>query len=249
MDPGANAGRRTPSPKGSEMGVFSKVFGRKNRAAGMAQGVASMRSDEALELEIGDDGVVIGPDGSIEQRTPPKSKQEMLAEIQRNYQEVLELVRKVDGHLDTSSERAQRLVELAERVPDGMTTLTELKGQNEVLTHAIERVTQVVASADGHASATTEQLREIAQRIDESARRGEELAGAVIEFHDILTQMAGSGSRLNDVMERIQREASSREERLVTLIEREQRWMIFALSLCGFSVAVAIIIAVLIAFR
>ena len=231
------------------MGIFSKMFGKKNRAPNIAQGVAVVRPDEALELEIGEDGVVIGPDGVLEPRTPPKSKQELLAEIQRNYQEVLELVRKVDTHLDESSGRSQQLIELADRVPEGMASLVELKKQNEVVTHAIERVTEVVTSTDGHASAAVEELRGIAIRFDEASRRGETLAGAVGEFREILTEVATSGVRLNTVMETIQREASSREERLVSLIEREQRWMIFAMSLCGVSVAVAAVIAILIAFR
>jgi len=231
------------------MGMFSKVFGKKSRTNNVAQGVATVRPDEALDLEVGGDGAVLGPDGAIEYRTPPKSKQELLAEIQRNYQEVLELVRKVDNHLDESSERSQRLFDLADGVPEGMATLVELKNQNEVVTHAIERVTEIAASTEGHASATVEELRNIAVRFDEASQRGEALAGAVGEFREILTEVAGSGSRLNNVMESIQREASSREERLVSLIEREQRWMIFALSLCGISVAVAIVIAVLITFR
>ncbi len=230
------------------MGVFSKVFGKK-RASNVAQGVANVRPDDAMELEVGDDGAVIGPDGTIETRTPPKSKQELLAEIQRNYQEVLELVRKVDGHLDESSERSQKLFDLAERVPEGMSTIVELKNQNEAVTHAIERITEVVASTEGHASSTVEELRAIATRFDEASQRGEALAGAVGEFREILGSVANNSSHLNSVMENIQREASSREERLVTLIEREQRWMIFALSLCGISVAVAMVIAILIAFR
>lgn len=231
------------------MGMLSKVFGKKNRNAKVAQGVASMRSDDALEMELGEDGSVIGPDGVIEHRTPPKSKQELLAEIQRNYQEVLELVRKVDGHLDESSGRSQRLFDLAERVPEGMASIVELKHQQEVVTHAIERITEVVSATEGHASSTVAELRAIAVRFDEAGQRGEALAGAVGEFREILTGVAGSSARLNGVMESIQREASSREERLVSLIEREQRWMIFALSLCGVSVAVAIVITVLIAFR
>jgi methyl-accepting chemotaxis protein len=231
------------------MGMFSKVFGKKANSGNMAQGVSQVRPDEALDLEVGDDGAVIGPDGVIEARTPPKSKQELLAEIQRNYQEVLELVRKVDTHLDESGDRSLRLIELADRVPEGMSTILELKSQTEVVPHAIERVTEIVSSSEGHASAAVEELRGIAARFDEASQRGEALAGAVGEFREILTAVAGSGARLNDVMEKIQTEASSREERLVSLIEREQRWMVFALSLCGFSVAVAIVVAVLFAFR
>ncbi len=231
------------------MGIISKVFGKKPRAGSTAQGVAQVRPEDPLDLELNEEGAVVGPDGAMEHRTPPKSKQELLAEIQRNYQEVLELVRKVDGHLDESSGRSQRLVELAERVPDGMTTLIELKNQNEVVTHAIERITEIAASTEGHASATVEELRSIATRFDEASQRSEALAGTVGEFRGILTEVAGSSARLNDVMEGIQREASSREERLVTLIEREQRWMIFALSLCGISVSVAIVIAVIFVFR
>jgi len=231
------------------MGIFSKMFGKKSHSGNIAEGVAQVRPDDPLDLEVGEDGSVVGPDGVIEHRTPPKSKQELLAEIQRNYQEVLELVRKVDTHLDESGERSLRLIELADRVPEGMASIVELKKQNEVVTHAIERVTEVVTATEGHASATVEELRGIAVRFDEASRRGEALAGALGEFREILTEVAGSGARLNTVMENIQRDASSREERLVSLIEREQRWMIFALSLCGISVAVAIVIAVLITFR
>jgi hypothetical protein len=231
------------------MGMLSKVFGKKNRNTNVAQGVAAIRPDEALEMEFGEGGAVVGPDGAIEHRTPPKGKQELLAEIQRNYQEVLELVRKVDGHLDESSERSRRIFDLAERVPEGMASIVELKHQQEVVTHAIERITEVATATEGHASSTVAELRAIAVRFDEAGQRGEALALAVGEFREILTGVAGSGVRLNAVMESIQREASSREERLVSLIEREQRWMIFALSLCGISVAVAIVIAVLISFR
>jgi len=230
------------------MGVFSKMFGKK-RASNVAQGVAQVRPEDAVELEVGEDGTIIGPDGAVEQRTPPKSKQELLAEIQRNYQEVLELVRKMDGHLDESSERSQKLFDLAERVPEGMSTIVELKNQNEAVTHAIERITEVVASTEGHTLSTVEELRAIASRFDEASLRGEALAGAVGEFREVLGTVASNSAHLNGVMENIQREASSREERLVTLIEREQRWMIFALSLCGISVAVAMVIAILIAFR
>jgi len=231
------------------MGLFSKMFGRSKSAGGTASGVADVRPDDPLALEVGDDGAVIDADGQIEQRNPPKSKQELIAEIQRNYQEVLELVRKVDSHLDDSSERSKRLFDLAQGVPDGMASIVEVKQQNEVITGAIERVASSLESTQGHAASTVDELRTIATKLDHAGQRGDALAESVGELRGILAEVASSSAHLNGVMETIQKEAASREERLASLIEREQRWMVFALALCGVSVAVAAVIAILIAFN
>ena len=61
----------------------------------------------------------LGTDDSGEddrERSPilaPRNRQELVKELQKNYAEVLGLVRKVDDHLDTQTHRSERLLELA----------------------------------------------------------------------------------------------------------------------------------------
>lgn len=56
----------------------------------------------------------------------PSNKKELFEELQKNYREVVTLVRKVDGHLDEHAARAERLLVIAKRFDEALPLLERM---------------------------------------------------------------------------------------------------------------------------
>ncbi len=90
----------------------------------------------------------------------PRNKQELMEELRKNYADVIELVRKVNTHLDdqgarlTEQEsRGRELVEIARQIPALLATLPKLAEQNVQLLGLVERLAN--ESAIGNESLRT----------------------------------------------------------------------------------------------
>ncbi|QKK09825.1 MAG: hypothetical protein HND58_17805 [Planctomycetota bacterium] len=151
------------------MGVFAKLFSPKHAKSGgrpaasappaaPAPGPAKPARPErvtppvSIDLHVDDD-----PDDELEgfdpgreplpEIKPPRSRQELIAELQRNYQEVLGIVRKVDSHLDEQGQRSGRMAEIAERFPQAADDLSHLREGQDSVQQALEAVSLARATA------------------------------------------------------------------------------------------------------
>jgi predicted nucleic acid-binding Zn-ribbon protein len=110
----------------------------------------------------------------------PRNKQELMEELRKNYADVIELVRKVNIHLDEQSSRlaeqesrGREMIEIARQIPALLSALPKLAEQNTQLLGLVERLANESASGN-------EALRSaLAEQAEATAKSGRDLAGAI----------------------------------------------------------------------
>ncbi len=165
----------------------------------------------------------------------PRSKQELLAELQKNYQEVLHLVRKVDGHLDDQSKRSARLLQLAEQMPASVQSLTAIREQNAEM---IERLDQLAADnrngavrADEARERQLSALSEVRDAMVSAQATESRVAESLDDFRSSLTAVAGSTDKLNAALDTMREREDERDAKLAEVITSGQKWVVTAVIL------------------
>lgn len=155
----------------------------------------------------------------------PKSKGEMLAELQKNYAEVMELIRKVNSHLDEQAGRSQRLMEIAERIPEALDTLPELRSQNERIIEALRDAAEEARSRDDRSAQTLDRLGD---RLEESRESDRVLVGTMAEFRGTLREMADTNERTGATLSDMNQRNAAREQELHNILLLTRRWITIA---------------------
>lgn len=192
----------------------------------------------------GDAGDHTGNGRAMEARAeaPAWSRQQLVQELQKNYAEVVELVRKVDGHLDKQDQRSARLIEIAERVPDALGVLPTICAQNAEIIEAAHRVADVKKEGDERAEAAMQRIAEmgqrqadaiegVGQRMESAGQTDAELARAVDRFRGVIGDISKS--------------SEARERELLELLAASKRSTNVAIVLSA-CVAAAAIVAVVV---
>ena len=218
----------------------------------------------------GDDPIEVSPeaeagetDGSS--RAPiisPRNRQELIKELQKNYTEVLGLVRKVDDHLDTQSHRSERLLELAERSARNMDAIPELVEQNRRVADALNDLIELTRDARTRNDAAVDRLNKTAIEQLEAGQRqtaalqsmqsaihrsGEaeaEMARSITGFNDTLSDMSASTRDLGDTISQMRETDAEREAELAKLVSSGQKWLIAAVVFCALMAVVVVGLAI-----
>lgn len=226
---------------------ISSLFSAKPNAAAPASSQfrpASTRPSEPVRIDISDDAShgarhaddddllrldddLPEPRRSLTQLAAPapKSKNEIIADLQKNYAEVMELIRKVSNHLDRESERSERLMEIAERIPAALDTLPELRAQNEEMLLALRDAASDAARRDEAASQTLERLGE---RMNEARESDQQLVGTMAEFRGTLREMADSSEKTGQTLSVMNERNAAREQELHNILQLTRRWITIA---------------------
>ncbi|MFG0259938.1 MAG: hypothetical protein ACF8LK_06250 [Phycisphaerales bacterium JB041] len=153
---------------------------------------------------------------------PPRSRQELIAELQRNYQEVLGIVRKVDSHLDEQGQRSHRMAEIAERFPRAADDLAHLREGQGSVQQTLEAVSLALRERDEALTegqrGTLARLEEIRGLLAESSESERQLVGSLVEFRDMMSGMNAATERLSEAVERIDARESERVNVVVRAI-------------------------------
>lgn len=194
-------------------------------------------------------------------RTPivsPRNRQELIKELQKNYTEVLGLVRKVDDHLDTQSHRSERLLELAERSARNMDALPDLVEQNRRVADALGDLIELTRDARTRNDAAVDRLNKTAIEQLEAGQRqtaalqsmqsaihrsGEaeaEMARSIGGFNETLSDMSSSARDLGDTISQMRETDAEREAELAKLVSSGQKWLIAAVVLCALMAVVVV---------
>ena len=226
------------------MGVFAKLFSPKHAKSGgrpaasappaaPAPGPAKPARPErvtppvSIDLHVDDD-----PDDELEgfdpgreplpEIKPPRSRQGLIAELQRNYQEVLGIVRKVDSHLDEQGQRSGRMAEIAERFPQAADDLSHLREGQDSVQQALEAVSLALRDRDEALTegqrGTLDRLEEIRGLLAESSESERQLVGSLVEFRDMMGGMSAATERLSEAVERIDARETDRVNEVVKAI-------------------------------
>jgi len=155
----------------------------------------------------------------------PKSKAELLSELQKNYAEVMELIRKVSTHLDEQSERSERLLAIAERIPEAIDALPELRTQNAEILVALRDAAEAARARDERAATTLDRLGD---RLEEARESDRVLVGTMAEFRGTLREMADSSERTGATLSEMNQRNAAREQELTNILQLTRRWITIA---------------------
>jgi DNA-binding ferritin-like protein len=176
----------------------------------------------------------------------PKSKGEMIAELQKNYAEVMELIRKVSNHLDEQAGRSERLMEIAERIPEALDALPELRSQNERIIVALRDAAEEARSRDEQSAQTLDRLGD---RLEESRESDRVLVGTMAEFRGTLREMADTNERTGATLSDMNQRNAAREQELHNILLLTRRWITIATVVGVVLVMVATAAVIMIAAR
>ncbi len=194
-------------------------------------------------------------EAAIEQATlpsAPKNKQELLAELRRNYAEAVTLIRKVDGHLDAQARRSDRMLDLAQRAPEGVEHLAALREGQSELTELARSMRDLSRDSRLKDETSMERHRAILERqastlgrievlFEESSNVERELGVALGEFRGAIIQMNTSNHRLGGAIDRLDQREQVHAQRIDEIAERGRVLTNALVILCGLGIATAMV--------
>jgi len=181
-----------------------------------------------------------------ERRLPSrKAKQELITELQKNYKEVLELVRRVQTHLDTQEERSARLMEIAERVPEALDAIPEHAERTERLIGAVEKMHESSATSASAAQQNTRELARVNEQLSQSAHAERELVTTMQGFHEAARDLAGNNQKAAGAVKDLAARTAERDHQLAEAIADGRRWLIIGIGVTAGAAATAVILAAL----
>ncbi len=239
---------------------FSTIFGAKPGrsssapATGNAFRPATHTPSTPVEIDISrDDEFAVDDEvrddtrrGPATLAPAPKSKGEMLAELQKNYSEVMELIRKVSNHLDEQNDRSIRLMEIAERIPEALDTLPELRTQNAEILVALKNAADDTRARDERAA---ESLDLLVDRLEEGRESDRVLVGTMAEFRGTLREMADTNEKTGTTLSDMNQRNMAREQELHSILQLTRRWITIATVVGVVLVMVATAAVIMIAAR
>lgn len=179
------------------------------------------------------------------QLAPPRSgRGRSVAELQRGYDEVMDLVRKISDHLDTQTQRTERMMQWMEHMPQALEALPEVSRQNarmiEILNEHLSHINARDSSLNNTLSRLgessqhqTEVLGLLQQQLDNSSRSAEQMTETLGSFREALGNLASTNNRSTEILSNVVKANEERESTLTAMFERTQRWMIAAAILIG----------------
>lgn len=201
--------------------------------------------DEMEEHENGDVSLVERPRG--------KNKQELIAELQKSYNEVITLVRKLDDHLDRHETRSERIVEMAERLSNAMDGIERAEERHVEIVDAVGALARAIREgqerADGRHEAELASLARIETVLEQCHETDRATRHTLGELRVGIDAVASSHDRMGAVLERMHARDETRDERLEEMVARTSRLMIWLVSICAVGVGAAILIGTFVATK
>jgi ABC-type transporter Mla subunit MlaD len=183
----------------------------------------------------------------------PKSKQELIAELQKSYEEVITLVRKFDDHLDRQDSRSDRLVQAAERLSEAMTGIERAEERHTEVVHALSSLAGAVrdgqARADDRHEAELSSLARLETVLERCEATDQATKRTLDELRAGISSVGNATDRMGAVLERMHLRDENRDDRLETLVLRTSRLMIWLVAICGGGVMAAIAIAIVVVLK
>ncbi len=206
------------------------------QAGGLVEG-----PDAALAEPSGANGASRGALATIEPKPP--TRRPTLAEVQRSYDEVMDLVRRIGEHIDTQAQRTDTLIGLLNDLPRAIQALPEINRNNARMIECLTDFQNQAKRRDEALSATlgtvgqssqrqTEVLGLIQQQLDSSSASAAQTGDTLDQVRQTLRDLSSSNVQTSRVLSQIADEGRMRENKLESLVESTRTWIIIALAAC-----------------
>ena len=153
---------------------------------------------------------------------PLRNKQELFDELQRNYRDLVALVRKVDSHLDTQTERSKSLAEIAERFDRTLPAIERLGETPDKLDELRAEINTIVkqtrADADQRAARIEKVVSGVVERLEAQARDQHQLVSTMAEFRETIGELSSSTRESGVAVRELARSVRERDQALVSQI-------------------------------
>lgn len=207
---------------------------------------STMTPPEPVAIELDEDD-------EIQERQRAPSKQELIAELQKSYSEVISMVRKLDDHLDRHESRSTKMMEVADRLTTAMDGIERAEDRHVEIVGAIGALAKAVREgqdqADHRHEAELSSLARIEAVLERCDATDQATRMTLDELRAGIDSMGHSQDRLGSVLERMHARDESRDERLEEMVTRTSKLMIALVAICGVGVAAAILVATIVAVK
>ncbi|MEM9084228.1 MAG: hypothetical protein AAGB34_11575 [Planctomycetota bacterium] len=183
-------------------------------------------TDEPIDL---DDSGEFPPPAQPRALAPraPRNKQELFEELQKNYTEVVELVRKVDGHLDREQHRSARVMEVIDRFDAIIPTLQSRPRElNDTARELNETLISAIRESDGsNAKQIAEAVTQVELQLQTSGKSQAELVHTMAAFRETIGRLATSNEQSDELLRSVTLRNDEREQELSKLVSSSRRSM------------------------
>jgi chromosome segregation ATPase len=180
-----------------------------------------------------------------------KTKQELLAELQQNYREVVDLVRRVKSHMETQDERFDRLMGIAEQIRKSVEAAPGLREDARKALVALDQL--ATTQRDGQARTETAlqahsgRLNRMTELMENSSETEQRVASTLSDVGATLSAMATATENVGGALRAMQEREAKRDAELAGLLTRSHRWMVAITAVVGVAIAAGLIFAALLA--
>ena len=166
---------------------------------------------------------------SVDAAPAPQSKRELMEELQKNYREVVTLVRKVNTHLDRVETRSSHLMEVVDGLEPALDRISdEVRARGRDALAAQRDMTGEVIGA----------IRVVSEQVTTSADAQSQLVTTMAQFRETMSGIAHSSEQATQALQSMRDASEERDLALAGAIRASFRWnlLVFASSsILGFS--------------
>lgn len=225
------------------MGFWSKLLGREKDGDSQAAVL-----DPEMEPGEGEDQDTQIEVKRVDVGTSKRSRQEMIEELEKNYKEVLDLVRRVKDHLERQDERTERFLRVADQVEAAMPAVQRLPEDVAAQTKQVgESVVNAIEKSEARRAEFGDRLEESLRGIGSHVARAEEIQQSLVSSVDGLsgsvTGVARSSAKASEALTAMNERAQQRDEQITDVIERTRKSMMIAVYIAISMGAIAVAVA------
>ncbi len=204
---------------------------------------------EDLDAEEGAEALVSTRPVNLTRPIAKRTKQEWFDELQRNHQELVDLVRKFDSHLDREADRADRLAEVSEALGRALPAVERLSSElGERLDRNADRVADAIEGAAARADRNAERLEGslggIGEQLQTSTAGQVELVTRLAEFRQTMSEMAHAGAESTRLLAEMSERDARRQADLERRIASMRLWVALGVGVALAVAAVAVTMGV-----
>lgn len=178
-----------------------------------------------------------------------RNKQELMDDLEKSYREVVELVRKVDSHLDKADRRADRVVEVADRLLEVVQRMPDSEHGERRHQQQIDLLGKLAEEHRSGVDRLDTALARIGVQAEVASQSHEQLVMTMAEFRETMCDVARSSTRSAQAVEAGNDQKRESDERLSRLIAGNQRWMMGILAASMVLAAAALILSIVAVVR
>jgi|GEM_PF-2941148 len=179
----------------------------------------------------------------------PQTKKELFEELQRNYREVVMLVRKVDAHLDEQAHRSERLMAVAERFDQSLPLLETIAQTPAKLDGIREELAAIAASsgqaADQRAERLESAIAKVVDGVEAQHKDQHQLVSVMAEFRESLGDMNKTNADSSQALRNLGESVAKRDQAMLERMKTIQLWMAAGLATIAIVALAALLITIL----